>query len=228
MNRIITILVTIFILLLGYIWISHVWGTEKPRQPADIVEANELDAGRDLQAEGDTAYTPPMTDPMADDGSNDEYRTEPAAGAEGTGTQTPAEPEPEPVKSEPVKTPSTPEKKPVETKPAPAKPVETKTETKPETKPATKPVTKPVAANTGSLAGKHLVIAGNFSQSANAEQRVQELKKAGYPNAEVIQFDMSQYHTVCAGGYDDVNEARRVAKKLRDYHKIDAYVRIGG
>jgi len=222
MNRIITILVTIFILLLGYIWISHVWGTEKPRQPKDIVEANELDAGRDLQAEGDTAYTPPMTDPMADDGSNDEYRTEPATSPESTGTEEKSEPEP--VKSEPVQAPAKTEQKPVETKPAPAKPAETKTEAKPETKPAT----KPVAANTSSLAGKHLVIAGNFSQAANAEQRVQELKKAGYPNAEVIQFDMSQYHTVCAGRYDDVNEARRVAKKLRDYHKIDAYVRVGG
>ncbi len=73
-----------------------------------------------------------------------------------------------------------------------------------------------------------MVIVGNFSQLANAEQLVKDLKKAGYPNAEIVRFDMSQYHTVCAGRYDDVNEARKVAKKLKDYEKIDAYVRIGG
>jgi cell division septation protein DedD len=78
-----------------------------------------------------------------------------------------------------------------------------------------------------STGGKHLVIAGNFTQQVNAQQRVQELKKAGFPDAEVVQFDLSEYYTVCAGRFSDVNEARRLVKKLKDYHKIDAYVRVG-
>src|SRR5687768_9233646 len=44
MNRIITILVTIFILLLLYIWISHVWGSDNPRPPRQIVDAREGEA----------------------------------------------------------------------------------------------------------------------------------------------------------------------------------------
>ena len=219
MNRIITILVTIFILLLGYIWISHVWGTEKPRQPKDIVEADGLDAGSDILTDVDTGYTPPMTDPMADD-AQDEFRTERSTG-EPTETA-----EPEPVKEEPAK-PAVTETKPAETKPVEKKPVQEKpVEKKPEPKTEPKPAT--VSADASSAAGKHLVIVGNFSQLANAEQLVKDLKKAGYPNAEIVRFDMSQYHTVCAGRYDDVNEARKVAKKLKDYQKIDAYVRIGG
>jgi hypothetical protein len=72
------------------------------------------------------------------------------------------------------------------------------------------------------------VIAGNFSQLANAQQRADELKRAGFKNTEIINFDLSEYHTVCVGRFSDVNEARKLVKKLKDYHKIDAYVRIGG
>ncbi len=61
MNRIITILVTIFILLLGYIWISHVWGTDKPRQPKDIVEADGLDAGSDILTDARRSPASPRT-----------------------------------------------------------------------------------------------------------------------------------------------------------------------
>ena len=71
------------------------------------------------------------------------------------------------------------------------------------------------------------MIAGNFSQEHNAQTRVDELKRAGFKEAEVVNFDLSEYHTVCVGRFSDVNEARRLVKKLKDYHKIDAYVRIG-
>jgi cell division septation protein DedD len=119
----------------------------------------------------------------------------------------------------------------------PKKVVAPVTETKVEPKPAAKlptptatktsqPIAKPktVAA---SADGKHLVIVGNFLQAVNAQQRLEELKKAGFNNVEIVNFDLSEYHTVCAGRFDDVNEARRLVKKLKDYHKIDAYVRIG-
>ncbi|MEP6648204.1 MAG: SPOR domain-containing protein, partial [Saprospiraceae bacterium] len=76
------------------------------------------------------------------------------------------------------------------------------------------------------LEGKHLVIAGNFLQKVNAEQRMAELKKAGFKDTELLNFDLSEYHTVCVGRFSDVNDARRLVKKLKDYHKIDAYVRV--
>ena len=54
------------------------------------------------------------------------------------------------------------------------------------------------------------------------------LMKAGFTKTEVVNFDLSEYFTVCVGRFSDVNEARKLVKKLKDYHKIDAYVRIGG
>lgn len=224
MNRIITILVTIFILLLLYIWISHVWGAEKANQPHDIVESTELDAGKDLMADADTAYTsttvtevetePSVDQPVESETSEDEFQTERNVPAV---TENKEEP-----KKEPAPKPVVEEKKKEEPKPASTQKVSTKTETKPTPKVESKP------ASSASTGGKHLVIAGNFTQLENAQQRVKELQKAGIQQVEVIRFDLSEYHTVCAGRYADVNEARRVAKKLKDYNKIDAYVRIGG
>jgi hypothetical protein len=75
--------------------------------------------------------------------------------------------------------------------------------------------------------GVHLVIAGNFLQRANAEERVNELRKLGYSKAEVVNFELSEYHTACAGRYADLNEARRIAKKIKDLHGIDTYIRHG-
>jgi outer membrane biosynthesis protein TonB len=221
MNRIITILVTIFILLLLYIWISHVWGSDKPRHPRQIVDARETGISNGMMADADTAYTSPAETASDPYDGHDEYATEKK-------TEVIDEEITEPVKSEPVV-----EKKAEETKPANTKtvsqpkPEETKpiTNSKPVSTPAKKE-SKPVPSSTPA-AGEHLVIAGNFTQLVNAQQRMQDLKKAGFPEAEVVNFDLSEYHTVCAGRFSDVNEARRLVKKLKDYHKIDAYVRIG-
>jgi cell division septation protein DedD len=227
MNRIITILVTIFILLLLYIWISHVWGSDSPKRPRQIVDATEAetlgaddpmqDADPSLLTDTEMPEENPYEEVVNDDVVMEDI----------------------PVKSEPVPEPD--KKEVVE-----EKKTEPKTETKPVTKPETKPVTKPktttqapavvktsqpaqktttTVESTGD--GKHLVIVGNFLQRDNAEQRLQELKKAGFSNVEIVNFDLSEYHAVSAGRFDDVNEARRLVKKLKDYHKIDAYVRIG-
>ncbi len=228
MNRIITILVTIFILLLLYIWISHVWGSDKPRHPRQIVDAKET--GMDeMTGTSDTSMTAynnipsdtSMQEPVADENEfATERKTEPA----------------EEVKTEPVKSEPVVEKKVVETKKAEPKPTVTSTPKKPTPTPAppskpvsapTKTETKPAVSSTATE-GQHLVIAGNFSKLENAQQRLAELKKAGYKDAEIVNFDLSEYHTVCAGRFSDVNEARKLVKKLKDYNKIDAYVRIGG
>jgi cell division protein FtsN len=204
MNRIITILVTIFILLLLYIWISHVWGSDKAGHPRQIVDATEAPLSDELMADGDTTISDIPAEPVVEEPVNtDEYATERKVDES-------VEVKSEPVKSEPVV-----EKKATEPK-------------KPEPKPEPKKVTATPATTSASSEGQHLVIAGNFTQKVNAEQRVQELKKAGFPDAEVVNFDLSEYHTVCVGRFSDVNEARKLVKKLKDYHKIDAYVRIGG
>ena len=245
MNRIITILVTIFILLLLYIWISHVWGSDKPRNAQEIVEAPQNEMGDGLMADADTTalHTTDITEPPSTGNnttSSDEFDTD----RKSQNAVTDNEPESKPVVVEEKKKeePKAPVTKPVvepkkvtpntpaaTSKPAASKPATTSskpaaTQSKPvatQAKPAT---TSSAASSTG---GKHLVIAGNFSQEHNAQMRVEELKRAGFKEAEVVNFDLSEYHTVCVGRFSDVNEARRLVKKLKDYHKIDAYVRIG-
>ena len=231
MNRIITILVTIFILLLLYIWISHVWGSDNPRPPRQIVDAREGEAlGTDdmsvdtfstlLDDEEDESTGLGIDEKPAADSDNEYSTDEPVTNK--IVNSAPAKPE---NISQQVE-----EKKPVVQKVEPKK-EEPKVEVKkkatppPATKtsqPITKPTTVPADAD-----GKHLVIVGNFLQAVNANQRMEELKKAGFTDVEVVNFDLSEYHTVCAGRFDDINEARRLVKKLKDYHKIDAYVRIG-
>ena len=221
MNRIITILVTIFILLLLYIWISHVWGSDKPKQPRPIVDATQEETlgADDTSGDMDTSM-------MNDLGTEDEYVT-----AESEEEETGIEEEPAKEEMKPAETLKREEPK-QETPKSPVvnKSPEVKAKpTTPDNPPATKtsqPITKPNTV-TASADGKHLVIVGNFLQRVNADQRMQELKKAGFTDVEIVNFDLSEYHTVCAGRFDDVNEARRLVKKLKDYHKIDAYVRIG-
>lgn len=220
MNRIITILVTIFILLLLYIWISHVWGSDKPKHPQQIVDATQSEqtlGADDPSADIDT-FLNTSPDLVSTETENKEEEQEEETSVSNT-QETVAPPKNEPVKKEVVE-----EKKPEVTKKDNVK--------KPVSSPAA-PVTKPaepIAKKTSmpaSAEGKHLVIAGNFLQRENADQRMQELKKAGFKDVEVVNFDLSEYHTVCAGRFTDVNEARRLVKKLKDYHKIDAYVRVG-
>ncbi len=219
MNRIITILVTIFILLLLYIWISHVWGSDKPRHPRQIVDGKETQLSDELMADADTSVYNTTGEVMTEEPvTTDEFATEREVERM------------EEVKTEPVKPDPVVEKKVQEPKKPEPKPDPKKATPAPVTKPAVTPAkteTKPTASST-TTGGQHLVIAGNFTQQVNAEQRVKELKKAGFQEAEVVNFDLSEYHTVCVGRFDDVNEARKLVKKLKDYHKIDAYVRIGG
>lgn len=96
-----------------------------------------------------------------------------------------------------------------------AKPVE-----KP--KPAPSKVEKPVSPP---RTGRHLVIAGNFLELANAEKHLARLRELGYKESEIVHFELSEYHTVCAGRFEDPVEARRVAKRITDSYGIDTYVR---
>jgi len=133
MNRIITILVTIFSLLILEIGISQVWGSYKPRHPRQIVDAKENQLTDEYMADADsTTYTTSQTqDTTAETNDVDEYATERNVG---TSEEVKTEPaKPEAVKSEPVA-----EKKVQETK----KPEPVKTEPKKTTpEPAPKPNT---------------------------------------------------------------------------------------
>ncbi len=190
MNRLLSILVTLFVLFLVYLWINHLTNSPEQQTNSDQTMLSSP-AGTDTQAE-DTYTTKESDQPS---GSSEE--SEPVATTPDDDTPEPAAPVTEPPSNPtPVSTPVA---------------------------PAPKTVSKPLE-HTG---GVHLVIAGNFLERANAEERVKELKKLGYPQAEVVNFELSEYHTACAGRYSDLNEARRVARKIKEMHGIDTYVRLG-
>lgn len=210
MNRLLAILVTLFILFLVYLWINHLVGSSKGEEALDenLSEDEALDPQFDKPEEVyhiPDDYVPSDTTVQTQ---------EPPVEAE------PEQDEPEArkeVKSEPAPVV---QKKEPEPKPTPKTVV-------PEVKKTVNPTPPPPTKVADKDAGTHLVIAGNFTARANADERVKELKKLGYSKAEVVNFELSEYHTACAGRYSDLNEARRVAKKIKDMHGIDTYVRHG-
>ena len=194
MNRLLSILVTLFILFLVYLWINHLTGDKPTKANQELrqepLPQTTLDAPADAYRISDEEL--PDTTEVTEPG--EEGTTNP----DDTHSVTP----PPPAQEKPVTKPKTPPK------------------------PAPEPV-KPVSRKTEVATGKHLVIAGNFLEKANAEERVRQLKKLGYTQAEVVNFELSEYHTACAGRYDDLNEARRISRKIKEMHGIDTYVRLG-
>ena len=68
---------------------------------------------------------------------------------------------------------------------------------------------------------KYMVITGSFGSITNARKRLEQTIIAGYRDAEIVQFDNSKYHTVCAVRTDHESTARAAVQKLRK-KKIDA------
>jgi outer membrane biosynthesis protein TonB len=203
MNRLLAILVTLFILFLVYLWINHLMGSSAHANSVD--DPSSAISGEQQYDQPEEVYDIPDDVPVQEDPVSEPENEYVAKDLAPETTNAPAQQE---QKAEPK-----PVSKPVE-------PQVKKTVVPPPT--STPPETK--ATSNG---GTHLVIAGNFIARANAEERVKELKKLGYSKAEVVNFELSEYHTACAGRYSDLNEARRVAKKIKDMHAIDTYVRHG-
>ena len=195
MNRLLSILVTVFLLFLVYLWIHRIMsGPEEDAARATKTRVLNDDEVRKLkealeappaEKEETQQEVPIDTVPEVEQGQEDIGAVE--------DVESTTRPEPEPEINDPPPD----------------------------------PVKDYVNISKQTTAGKHLVIAGNFLQRANAQTRVDKLVELGYAKAEIVNFELSQYHTACAGRYDDLTEARRIAKRLGDYNDIDAYVRAG-
>lgn len=85
------------------------------------------------------------------------------------------------------------------------------------------PVEHTTTKSTSSSAGKYLLLAGSYLIEDNASTMVKKLKKIGYNNAEVVVFDMSQYHSVCAGRYGNMSSAKQESSSLKR-KGVDNYV----
>lgn len=81
----------------------------------------------------------------------------------------------------------------------------------------------PAPRPSASDAGKYMVIAGSFNSKDYADLEVGRLKEMGYNSAEVVKFDRSDMHTVCAGRYDSFKQASAQAISLKK-DGIEAYV----
>lgn len=75
----------------------------------------------------------------------------------------------------------------------------------------------------GSSSGQYLVIAGSYLLEDNAKRMVNKLQGMGFSNAEIVYFDQSQYHSICAGKYDSKSSASKTAGSLKS-NGIDSYV----
>ena len=128
----------------------------------------------------------------------------------------------------PTRTEPTPTSKPTQTT-AGTKPTQTTAGTKPtQTTTGTKPTqttagAKPANTNTPSAPNrpsplankKYQVIAGAFSSEKNAQARVQQLRKIGYPNAFVLGVNAKGLYQVSYGGFDSVDEARLQQREVQ-------------
>lgn len=82
---------------------------------------------------------------------------------------------------------------------------------------------KPTSANSGSSNGKYMVMAGSFLIEKNAEGMRKKLVKLGYDNADIVVFDLSQYHSVVAARFSTYEAALKVSNELKR-RGMDCYV----
>ena len=78
-------------------------------------------------------------------------------------------------------------------------------------------------ARTISSSGEFMVIAGNYIMHSNAGSMAIKLKQMGFSSAEIVVFDLSQYHSVVASRTDDYDRAVNVVSELKQ-KGIDSYV----
>jgi len=81
----------------------------------------------------------------------------------------------------------------------------------------------PQSSSNYSNEGRYMVLAGSYLIKDNAQNMVNKLDRLGYNNSEIVVFNMSQYHSVCASRSSSYNEAIQVSKDLKR-RGIDNYV----
>lgn len=102
-------------------------------------------------------------------------------------------------------------------------PEQQKVETKPKSKPVVTQTPRKSTTSTTSSNGSYMVIAGSYLLEENARKMVNRLKRKGYSNAEIVYFNNSQYHSICAGRYNTRSSAKQTANRLIS-SGIDSYV----
>jgi len=71
--------------------------------------------------------------------------------------------------------------------------------------------------------GAYMVLAGTFSNAANARTYVEDLRSRGYPNARVEPFDGGTYDVILVDRFSTYSEATDLVQRLKN-EGIEAYV----
>lgn len=83
--------------------------------------------------------------------------------------------------------------------------------------------THPVTNSSANTGAPYMVIAGSYLMEDNAKNMIKKLQSKGYSNAEIVHFNFSQYHSICAGRYNSKNTAQKTVNALQA-SGISAYV----
>ncbi len=80
-------------------------------------------------------------------------------------------------------------------------------------------------AFTPTTEGRYMVLAGSFTQRANADRLVKKLRSKGYENARVELFDRGKYAVILVDRFDNLDEARELQQRLKA-DGVDSYVKL--
>jgi len=72
--------------------------------------------------------------------------------------------------------------------------------------------------------GNYMVMAGSYLLKENAVKMVKKLKSMGYPQAEVVVFQSSEYHSVVAARFSTESSAKSAASGLKQ-KGVDSFVK---
>ena len=205
MNNVIKFLVYLLVILLLVSWLITVGKScnaseSSTPQTMEVVQ-DPTDSASEIMEE---LESPDFTEEL------ESILDEEEAIADGDNTSTSTETDAEVEETNDVEeavppTPTSSEKKIVEPAPEPVRP-QSSTST---------------STSTGS--GKFLVIAGSYIHPDNADRQSRKLSDKGYA-AEVVSFELSEYHTVLAGRYDSYDDAQKTVNRLSS-DGFDAYVK---
>jgi len=73
--------------------------------------------------------------------------------------------------------------------------------------------------------GQYYVLAGSFEIPENAYKMVARLEELGYKDVSIIEFGIKNWKSVAVGSFQDRNEAKAMAKKLKRKHRIKTFVK---
>ena len=156
-------------------------------------------------------FTPPITMPV--------ITLTPEKGKAKPKTNNTVAESPKPTKPESAPTQATAAAKPTQatagTKPTQATPAAKPTQATAGTKPTSTTAPSTPSKPSPLANKKYQVIAGAFSSEKNAQARVQQLRKIGYPNAFILGVNAKGLYQVSYGGFDLIDEARLQQREVQ-------------